>query len=644
MAIDLTDVPAGSLILGDLDLVGDIPLDEPRSWLIETMGDDTEWGDADAIISEIQAQILDGQVARIASHDNREATVTVRITGDDGDALAWGEDALKTEVNKGRNTLAWVPNLTGAVPCVFDVVWSDFNFQYDDISETERRERYFTLTLSCLPFPRAEQKVLIEALPAAPTSTGSGTTPVSVDAGTSTSNWTAWSPAQPPAIETPSWSGVSTMVIRQGKAADLRATRTAIADPDVDHPFLRVRGYGWITSKAGQGYAQTSFRWSHGSPGYTYITPVSYTYNSTTARFEALFYLPGGLDANRLRLAMSYTGPHPQNVGHTTLGITDIAWVGDAPFTSTTRQQHRTLPVYGSARTEGEVEVGAFATDGVTPTQLGATTLVYTRPASSSAAPPLRQWRTDGMPETADSSLVSGARSVLDSVTETSVLPAGLVKPGSYQVMARLRSTTTSARTITVTASTSTDTGTLLLANTSTVSRTLNFGAVSTWEFVSIGDLTLPTVEVGSTPADLTLTIAAGTDGTVTLDEWWIFGADDGGLSLVDTSGSGVSMLRIAGATLDRPQPSFWVGTADGVSVVNATPRVIRWGSHQFDPGEMDIFTVTTTATTARASMRYYPRAHTHPTDLTVAHAITWVDDDLTTGPAIPDDDAVVPE
>lgn len=650
MAIDLTDVPGGSLILGDFDLIGNLPvLVDPstglaRTWLAETMAEDTEWGDADAVVAEIRSQILDGQVATVSSHENRTATVSVRLTGEDGNDLALAEAALMAEINAGRNTLAWVPDLDGAVPCIFDVVYSELAFEFDDLDEKKRRRRNYTLTLACLPFTRAENKVLIEALPAAPTSTGSGTTPVSVDSGSSTANWTAWSPAQSPVIETPSWSGVSTMVIRQSKAADLRATRTAISNPDANHPFLRVRGYGWITSKAGKGYAQTSFRWSHGAAVVTYLTPVAYTYNATTAQFEALFYLPSGLDANRLRLAMSYTGPHPQNVGHTTLGITSIAWVGDAPFTSTTRQQHRTLPVYGAARTEGELEVRAFATDGTTPTALGASTLVYTRRASAAAAPPLRRWRTNGMPETADASLVSGARSVLDSVAETSVIPAGMVKPGSYQVVARMRSTTTAARTVTVTAATTTTASTLLPANTRTISRTLNFGAVSTWEFVSIGEVTLPTVEVGSTPGNVTLTIASGTDGAVTLDDWWLFSTDDGGLSLVDTSGSGVSMLRIAGATLDRQQPSVWVGTADGVAVVNAAPRVTWWGNHQFDPGEMDVFTVTTTATTARAALRYYPRAHTHLTDLTLEHDITWVDDDLTTGPAIPEDDAVVPE
>lgn len=638
MAVDLSIVPAGSLIFGDLDLVGDIPLTEERSWSIETMGDDTAWGDADAIISEIQAQILDGQVARIASHDNREATVMVRITGDDGDALAWGEDALKTEVNKGRNTLAWVPNLPGAVPCVFDVVWSDFTFQYDDISETERRERYFTLTLACLPFPRTEQKVLIEAMPVPATPTGSGVVPTIVDQGTSTTNWVGEDTATL-TTETPSWAGGATLLVaRRAKSTDCRASRSNVPAPTGGRQFLRVTGYGLWASNAGKSYAQAKFRWAMGTGNPTHITPVSYTYKASTGRFDALFYLPSGLTGNRLRLAMVYTGPHPANVHHSFFGMDQMSWVGDAPFFSTSRQLSRTLPVYGSARTEGELEIRALAGDGVTPEPLGAYTLVYTRAAGAGIQPPLRTWRTNGMPVVSDAALVSGAREPLAGTTATFVVPADLVKPGTYQVVARVRCSNTSAQTLTVTASTATTDASLLPSNTASISRTLNFTAADTWQFVSIGELTLPTVEAGHTAADLTLTIANNNANVVDLDEAWIFNTDEGQLSLINTAGSGVSMLRIAGATLDRPQPSVWVGTADGTAVVNAGRRPLWRGSHQFDPGAVEVFTVTTNTARARAALRYYPRAHTHLVDLEAAgFEITWVDDDLTTAPSATD-------
>ncbi|MGH8939218.1 MAG: hypothetical protein ACRDV2_07695, partial [Actinomycetes bacterium] len=351
-------------------------------------------------------------------------------------------------------------------------------------------------------------------------------------------------------------------------------------------------------------------------------------------RFEALFYLPAGLNDGMLRFGMEYTGPHPANVHHSALGIDEISWVGDAPFTSTTRQMSRTLPVYGSARTEGELEIRALAVDGTTPEQLGAHTLVYTREAGAGIQPPLRTWRTAGMPTVADASLVSGAHEPLAGTTATFVVPADLVKPGTYQIVARVRCSNTSAQTLTVTASTATTDVSLLPANTTSITRTLNFAAVSTWQFVSVGELTLPTVETGHTAANVTLTIANNNANVVDLDEAWIFNTDDGQLSLVDTSGSGVSMLRIAGATLDRQQPSVWVGTADGTAVVNAGVRPLWRGSHQFSPGEVEVFTVTTSTARARAALRYYPRAHTHLVDLEAAgFEITWVDDDLTAAP-----------
>lgn len=635
MGIDLSTVPDGSLILGDLDMMGNLIPDEPRTWVVETTGDDTDWGDADAIVAEIRAQILDGEVAMVSSYANRSASVAVRITGTDGDDLAQGEAALMAEVNRGRNTLAWVPKLPGAIPCVFDVVYSTLAFQFDDLDEQQRRYRQYVLTLACLPFPRTEKKVLIENLPVPTTSTGSGVAPTNIDAGTSTTNWTGQDGAVMTA-ETPSWAGGATVVVgRRNGAGPCRTYRSNLAVATGGRQFLRVRGWGLWSAIGGKIYAQASFKWAMGTGDPVYITPVAYTYKASTGLYDALFYLPSGLTGNRLRVAMSYTGPHPANVHHSAFALDSIDWVGDAPFTSTTRQMSRTLPVYGAARTEGELEVRALAADGTTPEQLGPHTLVYTRAAGAGVQPPLRIFRTNGMPVVADAALVSGAREPLAGTTATFVVPADLVKPGTYQIVGRFRCSNTNAQTLTVSASTATTDASLLPSNTASISRTLNFTAVSTWQFVSIGELTLPTVEAGHTAANLTLTITSATANVVDLDEAWIFNTDDGQLSLVDTSGSGVSMLRIAGATLDRPQPSVWVGTADGAAVVNAGVRVLWRGSHQFNPGNVEVFTVTTTTARARAALRYYPRAHTHLTDLVAAgFQITWVDDDLTAAPS----------
>lgn len=640
MGIDLSTVPAGSLIFGDTDVIGNLTPDEPLPYVIRTSADGTTWGDADAVVAEIRAQILDGSVAVVSSYENREATVRVSITanaGEDGDALAQGEQALMAEINKGRNILAWVPLLAGAVPCVFDVVYATLDFESEgrDLLEKHLKQRIYVLTLACLPFPRTEKKVLIESLPVPTTSTGSGVAPTNIDAGTSTTNWTGQDGAVMTA-ETPSWAGGATVVVgRRSGAAPCRTYRSNLAVATGGRQFLRVRGYGLWSAIGGKIYAQASFKWAMGTGDPIYITPVAYTYKASNGFYDALFYLPSGLSGNRLRIAMSYTGPHPANVHHSAFALDSIDWVGDAPFTSTTRQMSRTLPVYGAARTEGELEVRALAADGTTPEQLGPHTLVYTRAAGAGVQPPLRTFRTNGMPVVADAALVSGAREPLAGTTATFVVPADLVKPGTYQIVGRFRCSNTNAQTLTVTASTAATDASLLPANTATISRTLNFTAASTWQFVSIGELTLPTVESGHTAANITLTIANNNANVVDLDEAWAFNTDEGQLSLVDTSGSGVSMLRIAGATLDRPQPSVWVGTADGTAVVNAGVRVLWRGSHQFNPGDVEVFTVTTATARARAALRYYPRAHTHLTDLVAAgYQITWVDDDLTAAPS----------
>jgi hypothetical protein len=634
VGIDLSTVPAGSLIFGDLDVIGNLTPDEPRTWKVETLADETNWGDADAVVAEIRAQILDGEVATVSSYENREATVQVRVSGSDGDDLAQGEAALMAEVVRGRNTLAWVPKVAGAMPTVFDVVYSSMVFEFEDLLEQKRIQRIYTLTLACLPFPRTEKKVLIESLPVPTTSTGSGVAPTVVDSGTSTTNWTGEDGAVVTAETPPAAGGATLLVARRGTAVPCRVYRSNVPVATGGRQFLRVKGWGLWVSKVGKTYAQAKFRWAMGTGNPIYLTPVAYNYWVSSGKFEALFHLPSGLSGNRFRIAMDYTGPHPANVGHSFVGIDEMAWVGDAPFTSTTRQMSRTLPVYGSARTEGELELRALAADGTTPEALGPHTLVYTRAAGAGVQPPLRTFRTAGMPTVADAALVSGAREPLAGTTATFVVPADLVKPGNYQVVARLRCSNTSAQALTVTAATSTTDASLMPANTATITRSLSFAAASTWQFVSIGDLTLPTVEIGSTAANLTLTIANNNANVVDLDEWWLFNTDDGQFTLVDTSGAGVSMLRIAGATLDRPQPSLWVGTADGTAVVNAGVRGTWRGLHEFAAGNVEVFTVTTGTARARAALRYYPRAHTHLTDLEAAgNVIVWVDDDLTLAP-----------
>lgn len=160
-----------SLTFG-VDQVFDLTDQSPigaSGYIIEASSSDdgTTWGNPDAVVTSIQSQLLDGSLGKITSFENRAAEIAVRLLAVDMDGLERGEAELMAEVYRdGWNQLVWTP-AGSSNPTVYDVVYGDLQFTFDDLDEL-RCIRNYTLTLTCLPRPRSDAPVTVASLPVQP--------------------------------------------------------------------------------------------------------------------------------------------------------------------------------------------------------------------------------------------------------------------------------------------------------------------------------------------------------------------------------------------------------------------------------------------------------------------------------------------
>jgi hypothetical protein len=179
-----------------VDTIIDLCSDEPigvDGYIFEASSaeDGADWGNPDAVITEIQSQLLDGSLGKITSFENRTATIPLRIYAINMDALADAEAVLMGEVYRdGWNQLVWTPP-AASVSTVFDVVYADLQFKLDDLTE-QRCIRNYTLTLTCLPRPRSADLVTVKSLPIIPPDPSQTV----INDGSSTSGWSTTGKAE----------------------------------------------------------------------------------------------------------------------------------------------------------------------------------------------------------------------------------------------------------------------------------------------------------------------------------------------------------------------------------------------------------------------------------------------------------------
>lgn len=586
-----------ALQFGNLDLLGN---DQSPGWWIEATGDDADFGNPVPVERAIKSFLQDGAIAAIESYDNREMTLRLTLFATSSANLAAAEAALVAEVGK-RNTLIWTPpdntgDLAGT-PCVFDIVTSSLTYAFAEINDFNLLRSY-TLTLKALPFARSNTLTTYTS-PAPPS--GGAPTNTLVDGGTSTTNWSGAS-SDGGSTTLSTTGGVITLFKGFGAGTTTRSitlTRSSLATSMTGTGFVRIKMVTQLT----QG----------GDPK---TLAVTVKINGTTVAEAGRdgdyrwYAHPGGTLST---IEITASGKFPAAAGSVVIRVDEVYRTSVATLSTLTgqRQQFLSLPVGGTVRTQGNLELVD-----ATPTALGST-LVYTTPADFPAAqPPLRRWRTVGPAETTDATLVSGKYSALNTLHQFE-LPAQNVPSGGYLLVARIKHTTGTNYGLlwsgqSVMGTTVVDVGGI---NGSTGGA---LSAINTWQIVTVAHMTLPTFNMGSSGL---VRIGLSSTPDVLLDEAWLFNVDQGQLTWVEAgtgtpaSGGPANRVFLDAATINSPVPAMYLGTAaDRSDSFGAGRTAQSFEEHQFVPPLTNVFLVTTNAVSTAVTLSHYPRFHSHVT------------------------------
>lgn len=570
-------------------VLGDLVLSPPEAsdyseFTIETTAEGTDWGDPEAITVAVKSLLQDGALASITGYDNRTVNLRLRITGDSYDGLAQAEELLFAEVKKQRNALTWRAGQVDAIPSVFDVIVSELGFDYDDLDEN-LLTRSYRLSLTCAPFARSVELIDVPAVeelvePA-------DATTVQIDACISTTNWTSTTSGSPTVAPV---GAILTYYSSPGTAqiANVTLTRSAAVSMGTS-TYLTVEHNNppaavWRIDGVNVAPVQSV----------VISAGITRSYFARTASFTTL----------SVTSAVAASGQY--------LLIYDISRTDGLFDFGTGRQKSFTLQVEGSARTQASLEVY----DTAAAASLGSNTLVYTRPSGNSLQPPLRRWLTSSATVTADAFFVSGAWNTLAGATPTIFdIPATMLTEGTYALMANLNATPGTVVSWSASLRDPAAPGNLygpIQSGTTTVP-----GPGGQYPVFDLARLSLPPARVAPSSRYVArIQLSAPNGSFCNLDEAWLFNLDDGALSWVDTTNDGdvVAGLRINSASLEHPRPEYQIARDPDVWLQgrNADDRVKAWGIHTFEPGLMDVFTVTTGNTAAQVDLAYYPRWHTH--------------------------------
>lgn len=585
------------LQLGAIDLLGTANT-SPGYWF-DTYGDDLDLGTPEAVEKEITSFLQDGSIATIESWDNRTLTLPVGIRATSAANLAAAESALVAEVGI-RNALTYTPSGNGS-PCVFDVVNSKLAFDFDDVLEANSLTRVYSLTIVALPFARTAATTTA-SWAAPPAGTPTVTT---VDDCTSTTGWarttTGTGTASGPTVVSGTLQASMTSTVPSGpQVISVTETRTGLSASMTSTPYVRLDAKTTAATSTG-GFGPALSVKING----TTVTPVA---AGGSVRWYAM---PGGATTLTSIAVAATLNVNPGD--QITVIAADVSRSSATFDVAGQRQTFRSVTIAGSARTQGSI-----ALSDATPAALGSV-LVYTSPANAAVfQPPLRAFLTSGNTQTTDTSLISGKSSDL-STLHTFDIPASQVPAGGYVLMARVKHASASTYDVTWTGRSRMG-STNLDSNPPTSVKPVALAA-ATWKVVNLGNLTLPTATLGA--SGLVRIELSGPSGLL-LDEAWLFniwGDSAGRLSWVEcgtgspASGGPASVLFLDPASLASPVPHIRIGTAsDGSDAYDpgVLGSLISFGDHEFRPGQMSIFTVSSNSIAMAGSVTYSPRYMTH--------------------------------
>lgn len=583
------------------------PEDAPPAdgYLVHAMADGTTFGNPEAEYEIVQSLLRDGALAVRGKRKNRTITIRLRFsapTAAAGPALAAAEKALMLQVGLEQPPpLSYTPAATNAVTSFFDVVVAE-DPEFDtsagwDEEEVLREYRYYSLTLTCLPFARGENATVVTAVPLPPPTP----TITTIDACTSFTGWAAAFNM----LTTTSSGTVSGYVygqgarVKTGGVAVVTLTRTGAVSMGAT-PYLRVEASATRDGSPVSPIAPTFSFDGGASVGAVAVTAgssssTSYFYVSPPASFTTVAIRdddnasPGGA-VLRFR-------------------VHDLSRTDTLPATGTTRQQSRTATVSGSAPTQAAIRLFD-----ATPAALGGEILVHTS-RNTGWQPPLRPYRVSSAAVTADTARVSGSRNTLTSAMVFRI-PANLLTEGTYSLMALMNVSTSaslgwSARMVSAA-------GAATVGSSVVISGSVTVPVTTGYQVLNLAAIPLPVLGAEADQmVELTLTGTAN----MTVDEVWMFGITDGVLTWIRDADS-LTWLEIRTPELDAPRPAIFGGTgAKGTNGINVSWKAAgavagvsygSFGTHRFEPGLMQIFTACTTSLVSQSEIEFFARYHSH--------------------------------
>lgn len=590
------------LTLGSMDFVSEVPTDD--GYVIEAIGDGTSFGNPTALIETVRSLLTDGSLAVLQGWDNRQVVLRLRMSAPAataGPALAAAESVLMAYVlAESKDPLIYTPPADDSEPCVFDVVAAQLDRDYSgefDVEEPLQEFRYYLLTLTCLPFARAEETSVASAIPLPPTP---GAPPVvtTIDTCGSTVGWTLETsgslPSGPSAVTYNGQTAIQGSSIIGTASQYLRLVRAgAISVPSDFYLMVDAKMTGSGTQDPIAGVWQAHF------DGVSH-DPVAVLSGGGEGGSDRLFFADVPAMTSLKILWDFTTGSTPSKTqALRVLNVAHTDTLGDAT-SSTYRQQSRTVTVAGSAPTTAALRVYD-----ATPAALGTEILVHTS-QNTDWQPPLRRRLVTSALVTADTAMVSGGRHTLTSATVFEI-PASLFTDGTYSLMARVNVTT--AADLTWSARMVDSSGATTVGSSITAAGTVALGVTSGYEVLALGSPILPVVDVeGDQMVELTLTGTAN----MTLDEAWLFGLDDGALTWLRDADS-LTWVEIRSPELDAARPSVFGGLlADRSDGVCVDWKCESFGIHRFNPGSIQVTTVTSTSLESQSEIEFYQRGHSH--------------------------------
>lgn len=538
---------------------------------------DVDFGAGENLYEALAGLLADGESVTSPRTSNREFSFGVWVEGPTLDQIEDPEMALIAEAERPRNELTVWPGDNGT-PFVLETFRAQVEHERTDARERAGM-RLIVLTVKALPFVRAVNRTITEAMSAPPD-------PVSppvhtlVDACDSASGWSAVG---------------SSMVASGGFVYN----STRVYAPDLTRTgnvSLSSAGTPYLVVEWSRELANLSKVWQ---PPHLIVNGGAQRSAVQTAILDrtwarSVYNLSDVASASSLRFRASGGMFALQR-----LHIRDIQRVDRlAPPASTTGHQlSRTIEIGGSARTQASLHMWHDSNS------LG-DVLVHTS-TSPNGMFSCEPFRTSNATTTAG--MVSGTEKNLEAGVAYDI-PASMFNPTSpgRLLLARARRPGVGPLNVTIrpmrdTPSGPVDVGTVEL-------HSVTPPPMPTMGFVALGVFNMPPHRLDG--ADAIMRVVVSGEGVSALDDLWFVDVETGSLTWVNGL-AGLLHLWIESPTIDEPLPRVRAAiNADGRGGFETEP--MSMGRHDFPPGPLHIHTVATSAKSSKVQAEYYERGLLH--------------------------------